>query len=46
MPGSQGYHGAENSSSDEMFKAKSHYVANSSGGSGGSGGGGGGGDGY
>ena len=44
MPGSQGYHGAENSS-DEMFKAKSHYVANSSGGSGGSGGGGGG-DGY
>ncbi len=43
MPGAQGFHGAENSTSDEMFKAKSHYVADSSG-SGGSGGGGG--DGY
>ena len=41
MPADQGYHGSETSSSDTPFKAKSHYVANSSGGSGG-----GGGDGY
>ena len=29
MPNDQGYHGAENASTDELFKPKSHYVASS-----------------
>ena len=34
MPDSGGYHGSETSSSDEMFKPKSHFSTSSSGGSG------------
>ena len=30
MPNDQGYHGAENASSDQIFKPKSHYPSESS----------------
>ena len=36
MPGDQGYHGSETSSTDTQFKAKSHYAASDSGDGGGS----------
>jgi plastocyanin len=32
MPAGQGYHGAESSTGDQMFKPKSHYAADGSGG--------------